>query len=119
MNRRALLGAGMAGMAAIAGGARVEAGAQPARPAGRARMKIGTQHDHSDETLRVMAAFGVNNVCSRLPSRRLDEKWSVDALTKLRERVASFGVSLDMVPLPMSSSYVTRLEYPNIMLGKS
>jgi mannonate dehydratase len=38
---------------------------------------------------------------------------------KLRERVESFGISLDMVPLPLSSSYITQAENPNIMLGKS
>jgi mannonate dehydratase len=40
-------------------------------------------------------------------------------LTKLRERVESFGIQLDCVPLPLSSSYITKAENPNIMLGKS
>ena len=29
------------------------------------------------------------------------------------------GITLEAVPLPMSSSYITRAEYPEIMLGKS
>lgn len=73
----------------------------------------------SDEDLRVLSSFGVNHICGSLPSRRLDENWSAEALTKLKERAASFGVALDMLPLPMSSSYITRAEMPNIMLGKS
>src|SRR6266853_802878 len=96
----------------------VAAGAQPAtdKPG---RMKAGTQHDSNDETLRALAAFGVNHICSRLPSARFDENWSVEGLTRLRERVESFGVKLDMVPLPLSSSYITKAENPDIMLGRS
>lgn len=85
----------------------------------KALMKVGHQHDHSNETLTLLAAFGVNNICSGLPSAQLDENWSVEGLTKLRERVESFGIKLDMVPLPLSSAYITKAENPHIMLGKS
>ena len=81
-------------------------------------MKAGTQHDSSDSVLRVMAAFGVEHICSTLPSTRFDEHWSVEGLSQLRERVESHGIKLDMVPLPLSSNYITRVENPNIMLGK-
>jgi mannonate dehydratase len=90
-----------------------------ATPAGKALMKVGTQHGDSDDILRTLAAFGVNNICSSLPSARMDERWSVEALQKLREHVESFGIALDMVPLPLSSNYITRAENPNILLGKS
>ena len=89
-----------------------------AQTAGRARMKLGTQHGDSDEILRVMAAFGVNHICSRIPSKTLDEKWSVDALSRLRERIEKFGVQLDMVELP-TNSYITNSGIKNVMLGKS
>ena len=89
------------------------------RASSSARLKVGTQHGSSDEILAVLAALGVNHICSALPSPRLDEHWSVDGLTKLRERVESFGIHLDMAPLPLSSHYITQAEYPNIMLGKS
>src|SRR5687768_15618227 len=55
------------------------------------RMKAGTQHGDSDAILRVLAGFGVNHICSRLPSARMDDAWSVESLTRLRERVESFG----------------------------
>src|SRR5262245_27765299 len=93
--------------------------AQPLRAAKPALMKVGTQHGDSDAILRVLAGFGVNHICSRLPSVRLDEKWSVDSLSRFREHVESFGITLDMVPLPMSSNDISRFELPNIMLGKS
>jgi mannonate dehydratase len=82
-------------------------------------MKLGTQNGHSDENLRVCAAFGVNNICSGLPSNKIDNNWSAESLTKLREKVEGFGLKLDMIPLPLSSAYITRAELPSIMLGKS
>jgi len=36
-----------------------------ARTSAKALMKVGTQHDSSDEVLAVLAAFGVTNICSR------------------------------------------------------
>jgi mannonate dehydratase len=81
-------------------------------------MKAGHQHDHSKETLRRLAALGVNHICSRLPARKMDDNWSVAGLTKLRKYVESFGIQLDAVPLPLSSAYITRAEMPAIMLGK-
>src|SRR2546426_3113364 len=85
----------------------------------KALMKVGHQHESSDEILKLLAAFGVNNICSALPSGRLDQQWSVDGLKKLRDRVESFGIKLEMAPLPLSSKYITRAENPNLMLGKS
>ena len=84
----------------------------------KALMKVGTQHDSSDEVLGILAALGVTHICSRLPSERLDDQWSADGLMRLRERVERFGITLDMVPLPMSSNPIARAENPNILLGK-
>src|SRR5262245_29435618 len=83
----------------------------------KAAMKVGHQHNSSNEILRLLAAFGVNNICSDLPSRKFDENWSVEGLTKLRERVESFGIKLEMVPLPTSSAYITTAENPHTMSG--
>jgi mannonate dehydratase len=93
----------------------------PPKPAATApaRMRVGTQQGDGDEMLRVFAAFGVNNICGSLPSKKLDEGWSVDALSKRRDRVAAHGISLDMLPLPMSSSEIGSAEMPAIFLGKS
>ena len=113
MNRRQLLCAGSA--AALA--PRLDVAAQGAAP--KARMKAGTQHSIADDVLRVMTSLGVNHICGSLPSRRLDAAWSVESLTKTRERVEGFGIKLDMLPLPLSSSYITQSENPEIMLGKS
>jgi mannonate dehydratase len=120
MDRRSFVGGAAAGAASLVApqlAGRAEAQA-PKRP-GRARMKAGHQHNHSPEVLRMLAAFGVNHICSALPSRWMDENWTVEGLTRLREQVEAFGIKLDMVPLPLSSAYITRAENPNILLGKS
>ena len=109
MHRRHFLGAAATAFAAAG---------QDRKP-GQSNLKLGTQNDSSDASLRVLAALGVNHICSNLPSARMDENWSVEALTRLRERVESFGIRLEMVPLPMSSSYIAKAENPDIMLGRS
>ncbi len=82
-------------------------------------MKIGTQHSVEEPVLKVLSSFGIRNVCGTLPSKTLDGNWSVDALHRLRERIQAHGISLDCLPLPLSSSYIMKSESPNIMLGKS
>jgi hypothetical protein len=58
-------------LAALPAAAAAQSG--PSTPTASAvRMKVGTQHGHSDEILRVIAAFGVNHICSGLPSAKFD-----------------------------------------------
>ena len=116
MNRRHFLAGGAAGAAALAAAA-----AKPPSPSAprKSLLKAGHQHHSSDADLRVLAALGVNHICSALPSRRFDDNWSAEGLTRLRERVEKFGIKLDMVPLPLSSSFISRVENPHIMMGKS
>lgn len=85
----------------------------------KGKIKLGTQNADDDTSLSVFAALGVNHICSTLPSRRLDEKWSAESLIRLRERVEKKGITLEMVPLPLSSAFITKHEYPDLMLGKS
>jgi mannonate dehydratase len=119
MDRRGFLTGGLAGAAALGAGGGLSAQADgPEKPVQKALMKAGHQGHAADADLRVLAALGVNHVCSGLPSRTLDDSWSVEGLSRLRERVERFGVKLDMVPLPLSSSYIARAENPHIMTGK-
>ena len=124
MNRRdfvRLAGSGAAAGALTELAVAAHAAAQPAAAAAAspaARMKAGTQHGDADAILRVLAGFGVHHICSRLPSPRMDAAWSVDGLMRLRDRVESFGISLDMVPLPLSSVEIARAENPAILLAR-
>ena len=108
----AALGAAVAGLASSTA---VAASAPARRPV---LMKAGHQHDHSEPTLRALAAFGVNHICSGHLGRKMEEEWSVDALTRLRQHVESFGLKLDAVPLPMSSREISKAEIPEILLAK-
>jgi mannonate dehydratase len=117
MNRRSFLAGGLVGAAGtVAAG---PSAAAQMKPAPKGRLKVGHQHRSSDSDLRWLAALGVNHICSALPSRTFDESWSVEGLSRLRERVEKFGIRLDMVPLPLSSSPTARAENPYIMRGKS
>ena len=121
VTRRRFLGAAVAGTGAaglgVAGGGSVRAaGVGSGRPP--VLMKAGHQHDHSEPTLRLLAALGVNHICSGKVSRRYDDNWSVDGLTRLRKHVESFGLTLECVPLPLSSSVITQSEHPEILLAK-
>ena len=93
MNRRdfvRLTGSGLTAGAlaesAVAAQVAARQGAAPASSSSssRARMKAGTQHGDSDPILRALAGFGVNHICSRLPSAQMGPEWSVEALTKRR-----------------------------------
>jgi mannonate dehydratase len=92
--------------------------AAPYKPA-TGKMKLGTQHTSDPAQLRVMAALGVTHICGALPSPRLDDNWSAAGLKRFRERVESAGVTLAMVPLPLSSSVIEKAEYPSLLLGRS
>lgn len=95
MNRRKFLAASAALTSPAVGAAQT---AQKKLPA-KTLMKLGMQDHMSDDDLHFYSAIGVEHVCTSLPSRRLDEKWSVEGLTKERERVESFGIHL-AVPEP-------------------
>jgi mannonate dehydratase len=122
MNRRdfvRLAGSGLSvgALAEALVSAQVALSPDASAPSAAVKMRVGTQHGHSDAILRACAAFGVNSICSGLPSATLDEAWSIDSLSKLRDRVASHGIALEMVPLPMSSVEISRAEMPSIYLG--
>ena len=120
MNRRQFLGGAATGTAALGATLVAQRATPPEKRAVRTgRMHAGHQGHSSDADLRVLAALGVNHICSALPSRTLDREWSVEGLSRLRERVERFGIRLDMVPLPLSSVPISRAEYGNIMLGRS
>src|SRR5580765_1336534 len=84
MNRRQfvrLIGAGSTAGALAESIASAQVAGSPVAaktPASKVKMKVGTQHGHTDAILQAMAGFGVNNICSSLPSSKLDEAWSVD-----------------------------------------
>lgn len=81
-------------------------------------MYVGTQVGaRDDQDFAMWAQLGVNNVCSDPPGET--HTWTVDDLKRHREKLESYGITLDMVQLPLSSTPLDRSQSPNIMLGKS
>ncbi len=120
MPRREFLASAVAGVAALglAGRAAGTVDGPLAATSKPVLMTVGHQHDHSEATLRRLAAFGVNHICSGHLPRGVGEEWSVDGLVRLRKYVESFGIKLEAVPLPLSSSEISKVEYPEILLAK-
>jgi mannonate dehydratase len=80
-------------------------------------MHVGTQFKPRDDSdYRVLAQLGVTHVCIDPPGD--PHHWSLDDLRRHRDRLASFGLSLDMVQLPLSSRPIAEQESPHIMLAE-
>ena len=80
-------------------------------------MHVGTQFKpRDDRDYRVWAQLGVTHVCVDPPGD--PHRWSLDDLCRHRDHVASFGLSLDMVQLPLSSRPIEEQESPHIMLAQ-
>src|SRR5947207_12281522 len=80
-------------------------------------MYVGTQiRPRDDSDYRVWAQLGVRHV--RVDPTGDAHHWSLDDLRRHKEHVESFGLSLDMVQLPLSSRPIEAAESPNILLGK-
>ena len=124
MNRRdfvRLAGSGVAAGAIAETAVLARASGSAAPEQGRSRkalMKAGTQHGDSDASCACSPASASITSAAGCRRPKMDEAWSVESLTRLRERVESFGLTLDMVPLPLSSNEISRSESPAILLGK-
>jgi mannonate dehydratase len=130
MNRRNFIrNVGIGTLAGVAG-APVAAAAAQAGPAKtqasngsrsrKANLKLGTQHGDSDDILKAMAAFGVNHICALPPAlaQGAGDDWSVDALSRKREHIESYGITVDALRL-IHPNPVSRSETKYTMMGKS
>ena len=81
-------------------------------------MYLGTQVAARDDSdYQVWAQLGIKHVCADPPGN--PHHWSLDDLSRHREKIESFGLVLDMVQLPMSSRPIENQQSPNILMGKS
>jgi mannonate dehydratase len=77
-------------------------------------MKLGTQlPPRDDDDLRAMAQCGVTHVSLDPPGN--PHGWTVDDIARFRDRLAGFGLVLDMVQLPLSSRPIAESLSPDIM----
>ena len=81
-------------------------------------MHVGTQVGARDDTdFEVWTQLGLKNVCADPPANPHD--WTLQYLKDHREKVESFGLSLDMVQLPLSSRPVEENQSQAIMLAQN
>ena len=77
-------------------------------------MKLGTQvQPRDDDDLRLMAQCGVTHVSLDPPGSPHD--WTVDDLARWRDHLAGFGLTLEMVQLPLSSRPIAHSLSPDVM----
>lgn len=80
------------------------------------RMYIGTQLPaRSDEDYRVMKQLGIDNVCADPHGEW--QSWDRACLERFRARIEGFGLTLDMLQLPLASVPVDRAQCPDILLA--
>ena len=80
-------------------------------------MYLGTQvAPRDDQDYRMWAQLGVRHVCADPPGN--PHRWTLDDLNRQREHVESFGLTLDMVQLPLASRPIEQGQSPNILLGR-
>ena len=81
-------------------------------------MYVGTQVGARNDTdFEQWAQLGVVNVCSDPPGDA--RTWTKDDLARHREKLDSYGITLDMVQIPLSSTPLDTAQSPNVMLGQS
>lgn len=118
MNRRQLLTA----TAAAAATQLAPANAAPKEPtAKRSLMKLGCQSGPTtDERLQFFARHGVQAICGYPDDPEKKGYFSVDDLSKLKDRCDKWKVSLDCIePGFLASSHIDKTPRPAIMLGQS
>jgi mannonate dehydratase len=80
-------------------------------------MYLGTQIGARDDAdYRMWAQLGVRHVCVDPPGN--PHHWTLEDLNRHRQHVESFGLTLDMVQLPLSSRPIEQSQSPNILLGR-
>jgi mannonate dehydratase len=89
-------------------------------------MYIGEQlNDLSDENLTWAAQMGIRHIVvnsSHGPGidgvENPDGTWRPEGIQAVQERLARFGLTMDVMSLDLQSTYVTRQRFPRIMLGQ-
>ena len=78
--------------------------------------------DCSDDNLKFTVQTGVNHIVVAVHKPFMEEGqdyWTTDKLVAFRECAESHGIKVEVMALPMSSSFVDRAENPVSMLANA
>ena len=79
-------------------------------------MHVGTQlAAREDDDYAVFAQLGIEHICADPAGP--PSSWTLDDLLRLREKVEGYGLSLDMVQLPLPSQVIEKASHPDILLA--
>lgn len=92
----------------------------PAKAPKKVLMQVGCQSGGTSvSNLEFKARHGVYNIDGGTPKTIPGKGWDLtDSLDK-KEACEKYGISLDAYHFPLTSAGIDKVEYPNIMLGKS
>jgi mannonate dehydratase len=80
-------------------------------------MLLGTQlRARDDDDYRVWAQLGITHICA--DPLGSPHHWSLEDLERLRDHVARFGLTMDMVQLPLSSRPIEKQDSPHILMAQ-
>jgi len=83
-------------------------------------MRVGCQSGGTSiENLEFKARHGVFNIDGGAPKIIPGKGWDLEDSLRKREACEKYGISLDAYHYPLSSAGIDRVEFPNVMLGKS
>ncbi len=88
-------------------------------------MYIGEQlNDLSDENLTWAAQMGVEHIAANSTHgpgtegvENPDGTWRVEGILAVKQRLAEFGITMDVLSLDLQSTYTANQRFPNIMRG--
>jgi len=83
-------------------------------------MKVGCQSGGTTkENLEFKARHGVYNIDGGSPKYIKGTGWDLEDSMAKKEACEKYGISLDAYHFPLSSEGIDKVEFPNVMLGKS
>ncbi len=83
-------------------------------------MKVGCQSGGTTmENLEFKARHGVYNIDGGSPKYIPGKGWDMEDSMKKKEACEKYGIALDAYHFPLTSDGIDKVEFPNIMLGKS
>ena len=116
-----VLAAGSVGATALKPSqAQAKTGEARNHPPRKVLMKVGCQSGGTTkENLELKGRCGVYNIDGGSPKIIPGKGWDLDDSLAKRDACEKYGISLDAYHYPLTSAGIDRVEYPNMMLGKS